>query len=125
MKTRNTNCWENALAAVGIVLALVVPVNIAAAQDVSAEHSDSALEPTEPFFPPHSRPFDRSFPQWSAEWWQYVYSIPMPDNPVLDNTGTNCALAQHGPVWFLFGSFSPTPVLRTCSIPEDRALFFP
>jgi hypothetical protein len=125
MKTRNTSYHRNALIALGVVLALALPINIAAAQDVSAEHSDSALEPTKPFFPPHSRPFDRSYEQWTAEWWQYVISIPVPDNPLLDLVGTNCMVGQHGPVWFLFGVFGSTPVRRTCSIPEDRALLFP
>jgi hypothetical protein len=125
MKARNTSYHRNALIAVGVVLALALPINIAGAQDVSAERSDSAVEPSKPFFPPGSRPFDRSFPQWTAEWWQYVFSIPVPDNPVLDVVGTNCMLGQHGPVWFLFGSFGSTPVRRTCSIPEDRALLFP
>lgn len=125
MRTRRRSYRGKVLIATGSLLALLLPVNIAAAQDVSAEHSDSALEPTKLVYPPHSRPFDRSFPQWSAEWQQYVLSIPKADNPVLDETGTNCALGQHGPVWFLFGSFSSRPVMRTCSIPEDRALFFP
>jgi hypothetical protein len=125
MRTRRRSYRGKVLIATGSLLAVLLPVNIAAAQNVSAEHSDSTVEPSKPFFPPGSRPFDRSFPQWTAEWWQYVYSIPVPDNPVLDVVGTNCMLGQHGPVWFLFGSFGSTPVRRTCSIPEDRALLFP
>jgi hypothetical protein len=125
MKTRTISYRRQVLVAVGSLFAFLLPVNIAAAQEVSAGHSDSALEPNKPFFPPGSRPFDRSFPEWSAEWWQYVFSIPMPDNPILDNKGTNCAIGQHGPVWFLVGAFGSTPVRRTCSIPEDRALLFP
>lgn len=54
-----------------------------------------------------------------------MFSIPVPDSPILDTVGTNCMVGQHGPVWFLVGSFSSTQVMRTCSIPEDRALFFP
>jgi hypothetical protein len=125
MRTRRTSYPRNVLIALGSVLALLLPVNIAAAQDVSAEHSDSAVEPTKLVFPPGSRPFDRRFPEWSAEWWQYVFSIPVRNNPLPDETGKNCAVGQHGPVWFLVGSFSSTPVMRTCSIPQDRALFFP
>jgi hypothetical protein len=125
MRTRRTSYRRNVLIALGSVLALLLTVNIAASQDVSAERSDSAVEPSKPFFPPGSRPFDRSFPEWSAEWWQYVFSIPVRNNPLPDETGKNCAVGQHGPVWFLVGSFSSTPVMRTCSIPQDRALFFP
>src|SRR5690349_6300689 len=126
VKTRSTSYQGHALTAVRVLLALVIPGPIAAAQNVSPEHPDSsALESTKPFYPPQSRPFGKSFPEWSAEWWQFVASIPIPQNPVADDTGQNCALGQHGPVWFLFGSFGSTPVRRTCSIPEDRALFFP
>ena len=124
MKTRNTSYHRNALIALEVV-ALALPINIAAAQDISAKHSDSAVESSKLVYPPHSRPFDRSFEEWTAEWWQYVYSIPVPDNPISDLVGTNCMLGQHGPVWFLVGSFSSMPVMRTCSIPEDRALLFP
>jgi hypothetical protein len=46
-------------------------------------------------------------------------------NPVLDTTGANCAVGQRGRVWFLAGSFGSDPVVRTCNVPEGRALFFP
>src|SRR2546430_13692006 len=46
------------------------------------------------FFPPHSRPFHKTFPRWSAEWWQFVLSFPMPENPLLDSTGEKCAIGR-------------------------------
>jgi hypothetical protein len=123
MKTRNTNYRGNALAPVGIVLALVLSANIAAAQDVSA--GDSDRESSKLFYPPHSRPFHTSFPEWTAQWWQYVLSIPVGDNPIVNDTGKDCRVGQRGPVWFLVGSMGSKAVTRRCSIPEDRALFFP
>ena len=68
--------------------------------------------------------------EWSANWWQYILSIPSDTNPLLDRTGNNCTLVQHGPVWFFEGLTGvdgpPNPVAtRTCSIPENTTLFFP
>jgi len=60
----------------------------------------------------------------SAEWWQWVFSIPASVNPVLDETGVNCVVGQRGDVWFLAGSFGGA-VTRTCSVPEGKVLFFP
>ena len=60
----------------------------------------------------------------SAEWWQWVWSIPGSVNPLLDTTGDHCAVGQRGDVWFLAGTFGGT-VVRTCIVPEDKTLFFP
>ena len=95
---------------VGIVLGLLLLAEIASAESR--------------IFPPHSRPFQRTFPQWSAQWWQFVLSFPMSDNPLLDSTGERCAIGQHGPVWFLMGTLHGSAE-RRCSVPADKALFFP
>jgi hypothetical protein len=60
----------------------------------------------------------------TAEWWQWVYSIPQTVNPVLDQNGEDCVMGQRGDVWFLAGAFGGT-VTRTCSVPEGKVLFFP
>jgi len=96
---------------VGIVLGLLLLASTAAAE-------------SDIFFPPHSRPFHKTFPRWSAEWWQFVLSFPMPENPLLDSTGEKCAIGQHGPVWFLMGALGGS-VERRCSVPARKALFFP
>jgi hypothetical protein len=66
-----------------------------------------------------------AFPQLSGEWWQWVLSIPPSMNPLLDTTGENCMVGQHGTTWFLAGSWVSGPVTRDCDIPQDAALFFP
>ncbi len=38
----------------------------------------------------------------SAEWWQHSVSIPSPQNPILDETGTNCGIGQRGNMWLVF-----------------------
>src|SRR5262249_37479866 len=51
-------------------------------------------------------------------------SFPAAINPMLDTTGADCALGQAGPVWFLAGT-PGFPATRTCTVPADRAIFFP
>ena len=66
-----------------------------------------------------------AFPQLSGEWWQWVLSIPPSINPLLDTTGENCMVGQHGTTWFLAGSWVSGPVTRECDIPQGATLFFP
>jgi hypothetical protein len=77
-------------------------------------------------FPPASFPFGQSYGGWSAEWWQWAFSIPASENPLLDETGEKCATAQRGPVWFLAGVTRIRGVnTRHCAVPEGTALFLP
>jgi hypothetical protein len=66
-----------------------------------------------------------SLRELSAQWWQWALSIPAASNPLADATGANCMVGQRGPVWFLAANLTGTPVVRTCTIPEGVALFFP
>lgn len=61
----------------------------------------------------------------SAEWWQWVLSIPTSENPMLDTTGQNCSVGQRGNIWFLVGIFQSGTITRTCSVPQGKQLFFP
>ena len=74
---------------------------------------------------PINRAFAQSLEQLSAEWWQWVLSIPTPVNPQTDTTGQNAIVGQRGSVWFLAGVFGGGTATRTCSVPEGTALFFP
>jgi hypothetical protein len=75
-------------------------------------------------FTPDSRPFGRTYADWTASWWQWVLSIPKIDNPLLDQNGKNCANNQSGPVWFLAGTLQGQAE-RSCTIPADKAILFP
>src|SRR5262249_9630524 len=75
---------------------------------------------------PDSRPYGRTYGEWSATWWQWAFSIQTPDNPLLDETGAKCGVGQSGPVFFLAGVINVSgSAERTCSVPSGRALFFP
>ena len=52
------------------------------------------------------------------------WALQGPNNPILDTDGRYCALGQSGPVWYLGGTFGGA-VVRSCTIPEGKSLFFP
>lgn len=109
---KNVRSWRSAVIAGGLALALMTPVSVALAD--SNPHVVS----------PNSTVFGYKYSEWSAQWWQFVLSIPADVNPLTDGSGSLCVVGQHGPVWFLMGAFGGT-VTRTCSIPEGKTLFFP
>src|SRR5437867_484977 len=120
----NLKNWRNLVAMAGIVLGLaMVPYSITYAQN-----------PNSDIFPPNSEPFGKTYGEWSADWWQWALSIPQPHNPLLDNTGKDCGVGQHGPVWFLGGTFAVAQsepgvisgtATRDCAIPADKGVLFP
>ncbi len=124
MNIRTTRQFRTAPSLAGLAFGLLIPFGIAVAQNGSAAGSDfqSDSRSGQLVFPPNSHPFDKSFPEWSAEWWQLTFSLPTSDNPV---NGQDCSLGQRGKVWFLAGSFESSPFSRSCSVPEGKALFFP
>ena len=67
-------------------------------------------------------------PPLTAQWWQWMLSIPTDNNPTLDTTGKDCMVGQQGPIWFLtganFGGETP-PLTRSCSMPAGDVVFFP
>jgi hypothetical protein len=72
-----------------------------------------------------SKPFGRSWEDWSAIWWQWCSTEPEESNPVADKTGEFCNKNQHDPdVWFLAGTFGGKAE-RTCTIPFRKAILFP
>jgi hypothetical protein len=75
--------------------------------------------------PPNARPHGMTYGEWGARWWQWALAAPVPDNPLLDPTGEDCAVGQSGKVWFLAGTLGSGTVVRECTVPVGTALFFP
>ena len=75
-------------------------------------------------FPPDSKLYGLTYGEWTAKWWQWVYLMPEADNPMVDDTGKNCAKNQTGPVWYLAGTGGGA-VTRECTIPSDKAILIP
>jgi hypothetical protein len=77
-------------------------------------------------FPVNSKPFGKTYSQWSDAWWQWAYSVPAATNPLFDETGDLAEEGQSGQVWFLAGVFNVTGTAeRIAMIPKGKALFFP
>lgn len=74
---------------------------------------------------PDSKPYGLSYGEWSVKWWQWVLSIPADKSPIIDKSGAYCATNQNNSnAWFLVGS-GGGEVVRTCTIPAGKAIFFP
>lgn len=69
----------------------------------------------------NSMPFNKSYSDWTAKWWQWAYSVPSDRNPSYDDTGKYCGENQESPVWFLTQAYEHS-VTRTCKIPQGTAL---
>jgi hypothetical protein len=95
----------------------------------------ASANPNPGILPPNTHPYGKTYGQWSAIWWQYVYALPIHNppytgpiyNPLFDETGAACGTAQSGPVFFLVGviNASGTVVRDECTVPAGKALFFP
>lgn len=70
--------------------------------------------------PPGSHAFGLSYGDWSARWWQWGLTLPVPGHPFA-GCPASCAEGQSGPVWFLAGG----PTDCSCTVPPGKALFFP
>ena len=70
--------------------------------------------------------FGRTYGEWAAAWVQWSDAGPVGQNAITDTTGEFCGANQpKRDVWFLAGTFGQVGVERACTIPRDRALFYP
>ena len=60
----------------------------------------------------------------AARWWKWALSAPDDRSPVLDRTGEFADWQQPTDVWFLAGTYGGR-VVRRCSMPVGRPVFFP
>jgi hypothetical protein len=67
------------------------------------------------------------YSQLTADWWQWVYSLPVSENPLFDETGADAYNAQpEKKVFFLAGvSNVSNTVERSITIPAGTTLFGP
>ena len=100
-------------AVVGFILAF-------AAVPLASSANAAAAETTEREMAPRHR--EALLKNLTAQWWQWVLSIPVFENPLLDQTGEKCVVGQRGPVWFLAGNFGGGETTRSCSVPEGNLL---
>lgn len=60
----------------------------------------------------------------TARWWKWAMSAPEDRSPVRDTTGRYADWRQPDDLWFLAGTYGGR-VVRRCSVPTGRPLFFP
>jgi len=80
--------------------------------------------------PAHSTIAGKTLQEYAGGWYQYIYSVPQTQNPLLDDTGANAHVNQSGPVFYLVGkvdngSGQPISVERSVTVSDDKYLFFP
>jgi len=109
-----------ALAILVVVLLLLAPLRGAPA----AARDEHALA-----YPPNAKIAGKSYGEWAAAWWQWAFSIPAADNPLLVDTlgaGDLCNVDQPKKVFFLGGVFNQShSAKRACTISPGTTLFFP
>src|SRR5215472_9058485 len=99
-----------------LILVLVGPLLvITMASPVQAALGNPGIIPPQAIYASHS------YSEWQARWWQWVFSLPATDNPIIP--GGNVLQGQSDHVWFLAGVFGVEE--RSITIPPGTALFFP
>ena len=113
----NLKAWHGVIAVISIVVGFMAGF----VSPVWAENSNPDVIPL------NANAYGKTYGEWSANWWQWAYSLPVNKNPFFDETGcANGAQGQSGPVWFLTGVFNDShTAVRDCTVPAGKALFFP
>ncbi|MDB6031052.1 MAG: hypothetical protein JWM16_1390 [Verrucomicrobiales bacterium] len=70
--------------------------------------------------PAGSKPYGKTYGQWSAAWWQWALSQPVAGHPFVDDPSFNVATGQSGSVWFLATPFGT--VERQIRVPAGKSL---
>jgi len=73
--------------------------------------------------PPDAEVAGLGLGEWSAQSWQWFFSLPADVNPYFDATGEICGYGQSGPVFFLSGAEESRE--RSCVIPQGVHVFVP
>jgi hypothetical protein len=63
-------------------------------------------------------------PELTAQWWQWILSIPADENPATDTTGEDCSKGDFGDIFFLVGTFGGNAE-RECTITEGQDILIP
>jgi hypothetical protein len=117
-------CWGGSVIDSSINASSIPEIRTMAAPLISQSSTQGPFAQGNQDIPP--KVFGKTYGEWSAEWVKWGYAGPKGANSIEDTTGEFCALNQpRAGVWFLAGSFGKTEVVRNCTIPANRALFYP
>ena len=104
---------------------LLLAASLLLALAPAAAQAGSSSNPNPVLFPKKSQPYGADIATWGERATQWIYRQPLDRSPLFDDTGANCAVDQHGPVWFIARVAGP-PVFsgtRSCTIPAHKAVF--
>ena len=99
-------------------------VLLAAFLTLAAAPAAKAADDNRRVLPPNSHPYGKTYGQWLAAHWQWLYSLQTASHPLFMDGNVDLSLHQPpGPVWFLGGKFcangvncSYTGVVRNCTV---------
>jgi hypothetical protein len=100
-------------------LRLAMPLIVAAGLALDALCASAANAPK--VLPHNSSSHGKSYAEWSAAYWQWLFSLPVDGHPGTDSPDFNVTDGQSGNVWFLTGPFGT--VERNITISAGTSLF--
>ncbi len=92
---------------------------VAAGLALSALPASAAQTPK--VLPLDSNPYGRTYGEWSAAYWQWLFGLPVEGHPGNDSPDFDVTDGQSGHVWFLTGPFGT--IERHVTIPAGTSLF--
>jgi hypothetical protein len=92
---------------------------------IAQSATGSSDNPNSVLFPQQAHPYGADMVTWAERESQWAYAQPLEQNPLLDQTGEDCAVGQEGKVWFLPRIAGPRVFSgsRSCTIPAHTAIF--
>jgi hypothetical protein len=74
----------------------------------------------------HSTVRGKTLNQWSAQWWQWLFSQQVSNSALFDDTGAKARLGDVDGAFFIGGAFNATgTATRTITLPSGKPVFFP
>jgi len=112
-----------------VLLGAALGVGLLSLQNTSTAYADDD-DRLGLVLPPSSCALGKDYNAWSITWWQWAASLPATHHPLFDTADVSAG--QRGDVWFLGGKFCAQNLagctgidVRTNTIPQGKALFFP
>jgi hypothetical protein len=97
-------------------VAAFLTVGATSTLNVTAQHNDDPQ-----IAPLYAKTYGKTYPQWSAAWWQWLLETPLEGHPSVDSPDFNIRTGQQGNVWFLAGPLGT--FTRDINIPAGKALY--
>lgn len=111
---------------------IIISVSIIVGSIVSTVSQVYAKNDNQKIIPLNAKSYGKTYAEWSAEGWKWLYSMPVDKHPLFDTA--DCNEGQSGKVFFLGGTFITVPgengevigtANRDCVVPVGKAIFFP